>query len=408
MNTRRTGLVAACLAAGLLACGDDNEKVAPVMTGPALPGLETRSVLDVDPPSTSRTGDADDPAFWVHPTDPSQSLVITALKNGGLDVYDLGGNVVQEIAPDDIRFNNADVLHGFHLSGTPVDIAVASDRENDRLVIWTIDSETRRLANVTDEANPLIFTPPGEESNGETTAYGLALYESPSSGRVFAFVSQRESLNVAQVELLDNGDAGVGTNVVRTLTLPAPGEDIDPQAEGMVADQESGFVYIGQEEVGVWKFPAEPDAGAAGTLIDAVAPDGSHLQADVEGLTLYYASGGRGYLIVSSQGDSSFAVYRREGANAYVGSFEIAANGSIDSVQECDGAAVLNTPLGREFPSGLLVVQDGSNEPEVLVEDDGELENVNTNFKFVPWEEVARGFDPPLVIDTRSYDPRRP
>jgi hypothetical protein len=38
--------------------------------------------------------------------------------------------------------------------------------------------------------------------------------------------------------------------------------------------------------------------------------------------------------------------------------------------------------------------------------DEEEFENSSTNFKFVPWEEVANAFDPPLLIDTESYSPR--
>ena len=42
------------------------------------------------------TGDAmDDPAVWVHPTDPSRSLVIGNNKQGALETYDLEGNRVR-------------------------------------------------------------------------------------------------------------------------------------------------------------------------------------------------------------------------------------------------------------------------------------------------------------------------
>jgi hypothetical protein len=34
-----------------------------------------------------------------------------------------------------------------------------------------------------------------------------------------------------------------------------------------------------------------------------------------------------------------------------------------DGVQHSDGAAVTTTPLGREYPRGLLVVHDGENTP---------------------------------------------
>jgi len=67
---------------------------------------------------------------------------------------------------------------------------------------------------------------------------------------------------------------------------------------------------------------------------------------------------------------------------------------------------VINVNLGPHFPSGLLVVQDGANDPQVLAEDDGELENISTNFKFVPWQNVARAFPTPLMIDPVTFNPR--
>ena len=41
-----------------------------------------------------------------------------------------------------------------------------------------------------------------------------------------------------------------------------------------------------------------------------------------------------------------------------------------------------------------------------MVEDEEELENASTNFKFVDWEQVASSFENPLKIDTESYNPR--
>jgi myo-inositol-hexaphosphate 3-phosphohydrolase len=67
---------------------------------------------------------------------------------------------------------------------------------------------------------------------------------------------------------------------------------------------------------------------------------------------------------------------------------------------------VLNAALGDRFPNGILVVQDGNNQPAVMVEDDGEMENVSTNLKFIDWAQVANAFDPPLLIDTTGYNPR--
>lgn len=372
------------------------------------PIVETPEVLDeiVDPP-----GDADDPAIWLHPTDPSLSLVLGTLKNAGLGVYDLDGKVLQSILPGDVRYNNVDLLYGFNLGGQSVDLAIASDRLNDTLAIFKIDPTTRLLENVAAPDRGTIFTPVGESSNGSTTAYGLTSFISPFSNKNYVFVSQRETSNVAQLELFDNGSGKVSAKSVRSLTLPIPegGELEDAQVEGMVADNGLGYLYVGQENRGIWKFSAEPSSSSNGVLIDAVKPEGSNLEADVEGLTIYYGSDGKGYLLASSQGDNTFAVYNRTAGNDYLGSFGVGAFGDIDAVQESDGAAVINVPLGSKFPFGLFVTQDGSNDPEVLFfnEEDQEFENVSSNFKFVSWENIANAFPNPLLIDTTSFNPRQ-
>ncbi len=68
-------------------------------------------------------------------------------------------------------------------------------------------------------------------------------------------------------------------------------------------------------------------------------------------------------------------------------------------MQHSDGTAVVNVPLGRSFPKGLLITHDGEATPA-----DGDREG--TNFKFTGWESVAGAFPKPLTIDTRSFDPR--
>ncbi|WP_414579155.1 phytase [Anabaena sp. CCY 9402-a] len=385
----------------------------------ATPTVETRPDLfdddDVSIPAVDRNADADDPAIYVNASDSSASLVLTAVKNAGLRVYDLSGNLLQTVNPGNIRYNNVDVQYGFNLGGETVDIAVASDRQNDKLVIFKINPNPTTpgeyLEDITDSSIGTLFQAPPFAPpyiSDERSAYGLALYRSPVTNDYYIFTNRADTGDIAQFKLIDQGNGKIGAERVREFTIPAD-EGIDPQTEGMVADQETGFLYIGQENVGIWKFSAEPDGSNTGKLIDKVkALGGSYLTSDVEGLTIYYGQNGQGYLLVSSQGDNTFAVYSREGNNEYLGSFAVGNNGAIDSVQESDGADVVNVPLGANFPFGLFVTQDGSNDPPRLVEDDGELENVNINFKFVPWENIAHAFSQPLEIDTTSYNPRTP
>jgi 3-phytase len=102
---------------------------------------------------------------------------------------------------------------------------------------------------------------------------------------------------------------------------------------------------------------------------------------------------------------NTFAVCARKVQNAYLGGFALVDGPNADGNEACDGAMVVNVPLGADFPLGLFVAQGGDAGPAGL-DADGE-ERSSTNFRFVPWQRIAGSFDRRLLIDTRSYAPRR-
>ena len=147
------------------------------------------------------------------------------------------------------------------------------------------------------------------------------------------------------------------------------------QPEGCVADDAAGLLYVGEESHGVWTLSADPRQPAELTAFAKV--DDGILSADVEGMALYRAPGeARTDLVVSSQGDSSFAVYDAT-SGAHRGSFRVDGHDVIDAVSDTDGVASTSTPLPG-FPNGLLVVQDGDNP------------GGSQNFKFVSWTDIGR------------------
>ncbi|GAA4789938.1 phytase [Streptomyces ziwulingensis] len=388
------------------------------------PRVETPPLRDDE---AGGNADADDPAIWRNPADPDRSLVVATAKEGGLRVYDLDAEVVQSVpappgpGPDDApgRFNNVDLVHGLRLTTGRADLAVTTDRGNDRLRVYRIDpaSPGRPLTDVTDPAAAPVFSADQAEINEERTAYGLATWTDRTTGRSYALVSRRERTTLALLELTATAGGRVGYREVRTLDLPSsfrlpdgtswspcaePGEA--PQVEGMTVDPVSGVLYAGQEDVGIWRLRADlkgtprlldkvREFGVPGTYDEATEEcvagadpgyGGKRISTDVEGLTLLQGKGGAGRLLASSQGDDTFAAYDRDtgAGNAYVGGFRVtAASAALDGSEECDGAAVLNQPLGSRYPEGLLVVQDGHDAP-------GDGETAVTNFKFVDLGDV--------------------
>ncbi len=141
--------------------------------------------------------------------------------------------------------------------------------------------------------------------------------------------------------------------------------------------------------MGLWRANAEPRGGQARTAVDAVATN-PRIRDDVEGVGIYDLGGGRGYIVASSQGNDSYAVYRREGNRDYLGSFIVVADGAsgIDGISETDGLEVTSRNLGPGLEHGAMIAQDGRNV----------LPSENQNFKIVSWTDIARA----LNLETRQ------
>ncbi len=343
---------------------------------------EVMPTVETDP--VPHSGDcADDAAIWVHPIDPNLSVIIGTDKDdsgGGLAVYDLSGTELSFV--EDGRMNNIDVRYNFPLSTEKVDIIAAGNRSNNSIAVYKIDPDTRRLIEIT--ACPI--------SIGIEEAYGFCLYHSQQTEKFYAFVNDKQGC-VEQWYLFDNARGKIDAVRVRRF-------DVGSQTEGMVADDRLGYLYVGEEDVGIWRYSAAPldPAGTADRFLVDNTGESGNLAADVEGLTIYYADGEQGYLIASSQGEDdrehpladTFAVYRRDGNNDYVMSFRIVGNPAlgIDAVGDTDGICVSSASLGPRFPYGLFIAQDSPNP------------GANQNFKIVPWECIAGAASPNLIMNT--------
>jgi 3-phytase len=289
---------------------------------------------------------ADDPAIWRNAADPAASLIVGTDKKAGLYVYGLDGRVRHFLATG--RVNNVD------LAETPAGVIVAasdrSDKANAHVALFRLDTAAARLL------------PIGRVPAGPGEAYGICLWATPAvpgGGALTAYVTTKEGL-ISQVAL----DVAAGTGrVVRSLKLGS-------QPEGCVVDPRTARLYVGEEDVGIWRFDARATGSTAPVAVAKV--DGKRLVADVEGLAIAVegpANGG--YLIASSQGDNAYAVWRLAD-DRYMGRFRIAA-GRLGGTEETDGIEVKTGDFGPAYPAGLMVVQDGDNKPA-------------QNFKLVRWD----------------------
>lgn len=318
---------------------------------------------------------ADDICIWYNPSDPSASTIIATDKQTGLIVYDMQGNILHEYPVGEV--NNVDIRGHFMLEGKHESIVGATNRTTNSLVFFKVDPQSRGLVQL--ETNPI------NPKTGEV--YGFTFYRSHNTqrnnqnfGKLYAISIGLDGV-LDQWELMDNNGKLFArySRVVR----------FSSKSEGIVADDESGSLFVAEEDIGIWKMPALPAEGDKRELIAEVAK--TKMEADVEGLTIYYGANNKGYLIASSQGNNSYAVFTREAPHRYMGSFMIVGDAAIDGVSETDGIDVLNLNLGPDFPKGIFIVQDGYNY-------DGE-NIVKQNFKMVKWDDIAGQFSPWLLID---------
>ncbi|PYQ17249.1 MAG: hypothetical protein DMF80_01515 [Acidobacteria bacterium] len=126
------------------------------------------------------------------------------------------------------------------------------------------------------------------------------------------------------------------------------------EIEAIAVDDDLGYVYYADEDTGVRKYHADPDAPDAGRELAMFGTTG--YRQDREGLGIYALPGGKGYIISVDQlpGESVFHVYRREGepGNPHDHSKVLLSfKGGADAT---DGLDVTSAALGPDFPDGLL------------------------------------------------------
>ena len=324
-------------------------------------------VIETEPVASAADA-ADDPAIWANPADPAASWVIGTDKQGGLHVYDMRGKSRHFAA--DGKMNNVDLRAGYRLDGRDIVLVTASDRTHKSIAIYALDTASGALSNIADGVQPTGLSDP----------YGQCMYRS-KNGRTYVFISDPGGL-VRQWELLPTRAGKVRARQVRDIKFGS-------QTEGCVVDDAAGALYVAEEDIGLWRVTADPVKSAKPVAVDTVAGN-PKLKDDMEGIGLYDLGVGRGYLIVSSQGNNSYAVYRREGDNAYLGSFSVMADPAkgIDGISETDGLDVSSANLGPGFEHGAMIAQDGRNMLPVE----------NQNFKFVSWSEIAKA----LNLETRQ------
>jgi myo-inositol-hexaphosphate 3-phosphohydrolase len=276
-------------------------------TAPAIrPALVGAAELTVEPfaelPGMGGQGDnVDDPAI-------GSRHVFGVGKDGlGLFVYDLAGRQVAH--PDSGDFDNVDVRPGFKLGSETIELVGLSDVGEGRMNFYRAD--TYASVGSVDTANSI---------------YGFCM------GRVgdsFYAIGPGKGGPV-EVFRLDGSSGAVEGTRVRSFS---PGG----VTEGCAVDDAKGVLLVTSEPNGVYRT----GLGSGSVKQFDSTGSGGDLVADVEGVDV----DGK-HIVVSSQGESSFALYDRE-TYTYLGEFQ------VEGADETDG-------VDLDAAKNLLVVHDHS------------------------------------------------
>ncbi|MYM67092.1 phytase [Pseudoduganella sp. FT55W] len=341
----------------LLKRGDTIKKgEAIVLPWPAAATPVTKAIVQprAQTEPVARTGDAaDDPAIWRNPADPTGARILGTNKKQGLLVYNLAGKELQLLEVG--RLNNVDVRQNVTIGGRKLDVAVATQRDDNSVMLFAIDSQG-------------VVTPAGAFPTGLDNIYGMCLYR-PADGGLEAFINDKDG-SFLQYRIESDGKAMSGKLLRRFK--------VGSQPEGCVVDDRNHRLFLGEEKRGVWTVSARGDAPAK---LSMVVPVGPQLVADVEGMGLYHGDKAD-YLVVSSQGDNSYLVLDAQAPYRVRGSFRVGYNlaAGIDGTSETDGLEVSSANFGGPYAKGMLVIQDGYKR----------LPDGPQNFKYVAWEDVAK------------------
>lgn len=317
------------------------------------PAAEVKAAGETVAVATQNADAADDPAIWAKPDGGAfdfagksvRGLILGTDKKAGLYVFAPGGESLQFL-PDGL-LNNVDLRsegQGF--------VAGASDRTPGRMGV--------ALYRFTGAGQ---VAPAGFIASDVAEPYGFCMGR-VDGGLVAVLVAKDGQVRVYDLDA--SGAEIMGKERMRFA--------VGSQSEGCAVDDASASLFVGEEDVGAWRYDLKAAPGTR-TLVAGVGK--GQLVADVEGMTLL-RDGGRTWLIVSSQGDDAFALWDVSGAagsERYAGRFRVTAAGGVDGVSGTDGVDAWSGAIDR-FGEGLIVTQDNVNEGGAQ------------NFKLVDWKSV--------------------
>ena len=374
-------------------------------------------------PAIDTKGDAaDDPAIWINKEFPALSIIFATDKRSGIYAYDLRGKKITfspagNINNVDLRTLKLDYTTDNGVEKKDYTFLFGSNRSLNTIDLWIffdegINKSMRNRANLR-YSNFSINEKPDFRIKSESNIYGICAGVHPKYGLI-AFVTEDRGSNVEVYYLSANG-----LELLATL-------DNGGESEGCVFDDENLTLFISEENLrgNLKAHKFDEDFNLIGEPLFIDSREGN-IVGDPEGVTVYKTDKNKGFIILSSQGDSKFNIYNRQQPYEFIKSFKISSTKDIDGVSDTDGIDAVSVNLNcdydferstddnsksrieekeennefwlnalaednikdkcDDYPNGILVVQDGYN----YLGDKKE----NQNFKLISFKEILDNLD---------------
>jgi len=382
---------------------------------------KVKASTETQPTDISVKRTLDSVSVWIHPQQPHNTLIITpAADSMGFSIFDTTGKQLSDFTFKG-KLTSLSVEYNFRFGNRQVDVLTAVDPTTSTLFLFEI---------VPTGAIVLL----GQFSVMKGAHISAACtYKNVRTGDLSVFVVGGDQGRIEQWVISGN-DYGDSETTSLSSQLKRSVE-VGSKVESCIADNERGVVYVYENDVGIWKYGAEPEEGSTRTIMDTKnttsfgprrlkhGPNG-----EIGGMALFHARRGRGYLLVTNPGEGeggSVLIYGRGAENRFLNRFQVmskTANNEVSSdpsladwpanallnknlesyVNVGKGIEVINAGTSGEFSKGLLILQNRKGG-----------EGSSDTLAFIPWNVVADTIEgredanKHLIIDP-EYNVRNP
>ncbi len=306
--------------------------------------------------------DTDDPAIWVHPDDPSKSLIIGTDKDadGALYVFDLDGKTIDSLVVRNLRRpNNVDVAYGLSIGEQKVDFAVTGERLTSKLRFYSLPE----MKEISPGGIEIYLNEAGPEFKD---LMGVAVYHDKASDSHYVIAGRKNGPmdgTYLRQYLIHGSETGIELELVRKFGKYSGKKEI----EAIAVDHQLGYIYYSDEGVGVRKYHADPAKGNEELALFAT----EGFTQDHEGISIYQLDDKTGYILVSDQEVNQFHVFPREGEGNNPHQHDLITVIKTEATSS-DGSEVTSSPLNSTFQKGLFVAMSD-----------------DRTFHYYRWEDIA-------------------